>query len=90
MSKLGKRLIDAADEALSIARGKADPATYRTHVTAELLEERKRRRAALHAAIERGIADIEAGRVHDADIAFHELEARNTRMLRASARKAKK
>jgi putative transcriptional regulator len=32
MSKLGKRLIRAADEALSIARGEADPSTYRVHV----------------------------------------------------------
>jgi len=32
MSKLGKRLIKAADEALAIARGEADPNTYRVHV----------------------------------------------------------
>jgi putative transcriptional regulator len=32
MSKLGKRLIRAADEALDIARGAADPSTYRIHV----------------------------------------------------------
>jgi putative transcriptional regulator len=31
MSKLGKRLIKAADEALAIACGEADPSTYRVH-----------------------------------------------------------
>jgi putative transcriptional regulator len=31
MSKLGKRLIKAAEEALAIARGEADPSTYRVH-----------------------------------------------------------
>jgi putative transcriptional regulator len=36
MSKLGKRLIKSADEALAIARGEADPATYRVHVPAEI------------------------------------------------------
>jgi putative transcriptional regulator len=32
MSKLGKRLIAAAEEALAIARGEADPSTYRVHI----------------------------------------------------------
>src|SRR5947209_10518870 len=32
MSKLGKRLIASANEARAIARGNADPATYRVHV----------------------------------------------------------
>lgn len=36
MSKLGKRLIAAAEEALAIARGKADPSTYRVHIPAEI------------------------------------------------------
>jgi putative transcriptional regulator len=36
MSKLGKRLIKSAGEALVIARGEADPATYRVHVPAEV------------------------------------------------------
>jgi len=36
MSKLGKRLIAAADEALAIARGEADPGTYRIHVPYEV------------------------------------------------------
>jgi putative transcriptional regulator len=32
MSRLGKRLIEAAEEALAIARGEADPSTYRVHI----------------------------------------------------------
>jgi putative transcriptional regulator len=32
MSKLGDRLITAAREGRAIARGRADPATYRVHV----------------------------------------------------------
>jgi putative transcriptional regulator len=36
MSKLGKRLIAAAEEALAIARGKADPSTYRVHIPAKI------------------------------------------------------
>jgi hypothetical protein len=32
MSKLGKKLIAAMDEGIAIARGEADPSTYRLHV----------------------------------------------------------
>jgi len=45
-----------------------------------LMEARERRLAALDAALERGIADVEAGRVYDADEVFDELEARYTAM----------
>jgi putative transcriptional regulator len=34
MSKLGKKLIAAAREGVAIARGKADPTTYRVYVPA--------------------------------------------------------
>jgi putative transcriptional regulator len=36
MSKLGKKLIAAANEGIAIARGEAPPATYRVHVPAEI------------------------------------------------------
>jgi putative transcriptional regulator len=36
MSKFGKRLIQAAKEAQAIARGTADPRTYRVHVPADI------------------------------------------------------
>ena len=47
-----------------------------------LMEERERRLAAVDAAIERGMADIKAGRVQDADTVFDELEVRYTDMAR--------
>lgn len=36
MTTAGKRLIQAAREAVAIARGEADPATYRLHVPLEV------------------------------------------------------
>jgi putative transcriptional regulator len=36
MSKLGKRLIKAMDEAVAIAKGEADPSTYRVHVPSSI------------------------------------------------------
>jgi putative transcriptional regulator len=36
MSKLGKRLITAAEEGLAIARGEADPSTFRVHIPAAI------------------------------------------------------
>jgi antitoxin ParD1/3/4 len=42
----------------------------------------ERRFAALDVTIERGLADIKAGRVHDADTVFDELEVRYTSMAR--------
>ncbi len=40
-----------------------------------LMEERERKFAALDTSIERGMADITAGLVHDAEDVFAELEA---------------
>jgi antitoxin ParD1/3/4 len=40
-----------------------------------LMEERERKLAALDTSIARGIADVSAGRVQDADEVFGELEA---------------
>jgi putative transcriptional regulator len=47
MSKLGKRLIAAAKEGRAIARGKANPASYRIHVPAEIDVRRLRRKLGL-------------------------------------------
>ena len=41
-----------------------------------LVEEREKRLAALDAALAKGIADADAGRVYDADEVFDELRAR--------------
>ena len=36
MASLGKRLLQAAEEARAFARGEADPSTYKVHVPAEI------------------------------------------------------
>jgi antitoxin ParD1/3/4 len=41
-----------------------------------LVEEREKKLAALDAALARGVADLESGRVHPADEVFDELRAR--------------
>jgi antitoxin ParD1/3/4 len=47
----------------------------------EAVGERAQQFAALNAALERSFADIEAGRVHDADQVFENLRARYTAMI---------
>ena len=47
MSTLGKRLIKAAKETRAIARGEADPSTYRIHVPADVDVKTIRRRLKL-------------------------------------------
>jgi putative transcriptional regulator len=44
MSKLGKKLIAAAHEGIAIARGEADPSTYRLHIPAQIDMRAMRRR----------------------------------------------
>jgi putative transcriptional regulator len=50
MSKLGKRLIQAAREGRAIARGEADPKAYRVHVPAEIDVRKIRQRLKLSQA----------------------------------------
>ena len=45
-----------------------------------LVEEREKALAALNASLERGLADADAGRVHDADEVFAELKSRYAAM----------
>ena len=47
MSKLGQRLVKAAEEALAIARGEADPSSYRIHVPIDIDVKALRRRLRL-------------------------------------------
>ena len=47
MTSLGKRLLQAMDEANAIARGEADPATYRVHVPADVNVAKLRRKLKL-------------------------------------------
>jgi antitoxin ParD1/3/4 len=65
-----------------LASGRYADASEVVRDALRLMEQRERRLAAVDAALERGLADIEAGRVHDADAVFDELEARYARMAR--------
>jgi hypothetical protein len=63
MSKAGERLINAAREMVSIARGEADPETYRIH-TPEMIElraENERLRAALEPLLKRYVTLASSG-----------------------------
>jgi len=58
-----------------LASGRYNNASEVVRDALRLMEDRERRLASLDAAIERGMADIEAGRVHDLDEACDELDA---------------
>jgi putative transcriptional regulator len=70
MSKLGKKLIAAAREGVAIARGEADPASYRLHVPAKIDVKAMRRKLGMtqeHFAVRYGLTlarvrDWEQGR----------------------------
>jgi antitoxin ParD1/3/4 len=65
-----------------LASGRYNNASEVVRDALRLMEERERRLAAVDAAIERGLADVRAGRTHDADAVFDELETRYTGMAR--------
>jgi len=65
-----------------LASGRYNNASEVVRDALRLMEERVRRLAAVDAAIERGVADVKAGRVHDADAVLDELEARYAGMAR--------
>ena len=58
-----------------LASGRYSSASEVLRDALRLMEDREKRRLALHAALEEGLADAAAGRVHDADEVFDELEA---------------
>jgi antitoxin ParD1/3/4 len=58
-----------------LASGRYNNASEVLRDALRLMEERERRLASLDAAIERGLADIDAGHVSDVDDVFDELEA---------------
>jgi antitoxin ParD1/3/4 len=70
---LGRHFEDFVQGQLSSGRYKNASEVLRDAL--RLMEERERRFATLDASIARGIADVEAGRVHNADDVFNELEA---------------
>lgn len=64
-----------------LASGRYNNASEVLRDALRLMEERERRLAAIDQAVALGIADLEAGRVHDADDVFAELEAEISRPL---------
>jgi len=70
---LGKHF--AAFVQAQLASGRYNSASEVLRDALRLMEERERRLASLDRAIERGMADIEAGRVHDLDDVFDALDA---------------
>lgn len=59
-----------------LASGRYSSASEVVRDALRLMEDREQRRAALHAALNEGLADVEAGRVRDADEVFDELIAK--------------
>jgi antitoxin ParD1/3/4 len=56
-----------------LASGRYENASEVLRDALRLMEERERRLSSLDAAIERGVADVKAGRVHAAEDVFSEL-----------------
>jgi antitoxin ParD1/3/4 len=63
-----------------LASGRYNNASEVLRDALRLMEDRERRLAALDIAIERGVSDLKADKVHDVDDTLDELEARYTRM----------
>ncbi len=63
-----------------LASGRYNNASEVLRDALRLMEDRERKLAALDAAIARGMADINAGRVTDADTVFDRLEAKYARL----------
>jgi antitoxin ParD1/3/4 len=64
-----------------LASGRYNNASEVVRDALRLMEERERRLAALDAALVRGIADADAGRVTPAEAVLDRLEAKYTRMV---------
>ena len=78
-ASLGQHLEDYVSELVSTGRYGSRSEVLREGV--RLIEEREKRLAALDAAIARGLADIEAGRVVPAEQVHKELVAKYRAMM---------
>ena len=83
---LGKRLEATVNKLVKKGRYNSRSEVLREGV--RLVEEREKRLAELDAALERGMADSRAGRVHSAKEVFDELRVKYAAMAEAHERKA--
>ncbi len=81
---LGKQLESTVKRLVASGRYNSKSEVIREGV--RLVEEREKRLAALDAALDRGLADIEAGRTHSADDVFAELRTRYQGMIQGSGK----
>ena len=77
--ELGDTLDRFVDELLREGRYNSKSEVLREGV--RLIQDRETRLAALDAAIARGLADVDAGRVKSADTVFDRLEAKYKKLL---------
>jgi antitoxin ParD1/3/4 len=70
-----------------LASGRYNNASEVLRDALRLMEDRERRLAALDAAIERGMADINAGLITDADTVLDRLQAKYTRLAEERGKK---
>lgn len=80
---LGSRLEDVVTQLVKTGRYNSRSEILREGV--RLVQERESRLAALDAAIARGIADADAGRLHDLDDVAERLDAKYAAMSKARA-----
>jgi antitoxin ParD1/3/4 len=82
--QLGSELQNFVDDLVRSGRYRSREEVLREGI--RLMQEREAKLAALDAAIARGIADVEAGRVKPADEVFDRLEAKYAAMAAAKER----
>ena len=75
---LGPQLEKAVEDLIRNGRYRSKSEVLREGV--RLVQDREAQLAALHAEIEKGLADVDAGRVHPAEEVLAELEARYAQM----------
>jgi antitoxin ParD1/3/4 len=75
---LGPKLEQAVEGLIRNGRYRSKSEVLREGV--RLVQDREARLSALHAAIEEGLADVEADRVYPAEEVFAELDARYAQM----------
>jgi antitoxin ParD1/3/4 len=85
---LGRSLETAVNELVKAGRYNSRSEVLREGV--RLVQEREARLASLDAAIARGVADADAGRITDANVVFGELAARYGSAPRATTKRKRR